>query len=215
LRNEFGTALVSEEIVSRPPAVPGLENLGASKPVAGQPAAVEPTPETAAKDPFIEQQRLAHSANQGDVQRVEYELFRTRVYRVRWRFAKRFERPLMDSLVASLTADLGKPYYDQMIKAKFASGRATLRRAGWRNGDQTLEIRQLNPLVGGPLYMTLSDQAAIKTIVGAGGTAAPEPDSIGRWWTEPIEMHSPLTGKEQRALVDAFEVVRSGVEWDH
>ena len=167
-----------------------------------------------AKDPFEGQQRLRRKPEGGDVQSVEYELFRGRVYRVRWQLAPRFERPLMTSLVAHLTPKLGKPYYDQLIEGKFGTGRATLRRAGWRDGPRSLEIRQLNPQVGGPVFLTLSDQATLRAIADAGGTAALEPDSIGPWWQKPIKPFAPLTAPERDALLVAFDGVLAEVDWE-
>jgi len=192
LREEIGDALRPEPIEQRP---------------------AQFVPTTATKDTFAEQQRFVWDPTDGDVRRIEYELFRSKIYRVRWQLAGRFERPIMDSLVTHLTAPLGKPYYDQRIEAKFGTGRATLRRAAWRNGPRVLEVRQLNPLVGGPLYLTLSDQAAIQSIVGSGGTAAPEPDSIGRWWSEPIEPFKSLTTSERDALLVGFDAVLALVDW--
>jgi hypothetical protein len=199
LRDEFGAAL-------RPQPIERRRHLN---PV----ASVEARTPADAKDPFGEQQRFARLPDAGDVARVEYELFRGRVYRVRWQFVERFERPLMTALVAHLTPKLGKPYYDQLIEGKFGSGRATLRRAAWRRGPRSLEIRQLNPLIGGPVFLTLSDQAAIQAIVASGGTAAPEPDSIGRWWQEPIEPSPPLTVVERDALLVALDAVLTRVDW--
>ena len=165
------------------------------------------------KDPFSEQRRLVRQPDDEDVRRVEYELFRHRVYRVRWQLAERFERPWMAPLVAHLTAELGKPYYDQLIEGKFGSGRATLRRAAWQHKPRGLEVRQLNPLLGGPFFLTLSDQAAIKAIVASGGTAAPEPDSIGPWWQEPVKPPALLTARERDALLVAFDGVLAQAGW--
>jgi hypothetical protein len=149
-----------------------------------------------------------------DVRQMEYELFRGRVYRVRWRLAERFERPLMEPLVAHLTEELGKPYYDQLIEGRFGSGRATLRRAAWRQGPRTLEVRQLNPLLGGPIFLTLSSSATVQTIVASGGTAAPEPDSIGPWWQKPMKPPELLTARELDALLAAFDGVLARADWE-
>ena len=171
-------------------------------------------PSTAAKDSFAGQQRFVRSSEDPDIRRVEYELFEGRVYRVRWRLAERFERPIIASLVDHLTEDFGKPRYDQLIEGKFGSGRATLRRAAWQTGSQNLEVRQLNPMVGGPLFLTLSDQAMIKRIITAGGTAAPEPDSLGPWWQAPLKPLPPLTAKEREALLAGFHGVLEQADWE-
>jgi hypothetical protein len=224
LREAFGAALLLVPIGPGRTSVPVMakteadpqqaEPAGASAaPGASKTSAASP-PLAATKDPFAEQRRLVRHPSSGDVRRVEYELFRDRVYRVRWRLAERFERPLMDALVAHLTTKLGKPYYDQVIEGKFGSGRATLRRAGWRNESRIIELRQLNPLVGGPLYLSLSDQSGIAGIVASGGTAAPEPDSIGRWWTTPIEPQGALTARDRTTLVGAFDGVWAQANWE-
>ncbi len=212
LREEFGAALQPQPIERRRVLNPGKVELPAGAMVAKGDARAEPAAEP--KDPFAGQQRLMRNSNAGDVQSVEYELFRNRVYRVRWQLAPRFERPLMTSLVAHLTPKLGKPYYDQLIEGKFGTGRATLRRAGWRDGPRSLEIRQLNPQVGGPIFLTLSDHATIQAIVASGGTAAPEPDSIGPWWQKPLKAFALLTAPERDALLVAFDGVLAEVDWE-
>ncbi len=105
------------------------------------------------------------------------------------------------------------PIQYQLIEGKFGSGRATLRRAAWRSGTRSLEVRQLNPLVGGPVFLTLSDQAKIRSILASGGTAAPEPDSIGPWWQKPVNPSAPLTVRERKALLAAFDVVLARANW--
>jgi hypothetical protein len=222
LRAEFGAALLSEPIESRrrsaPVPVPQKPQSSSQTTSSGGapptlPATAVPATET--KDPFAEQQRFVRNPDDPDVRRVEYELFRSRVYRVRWQLAERFERPIMASLVAHLTEDLGKPRYDQLIEGKFGTGRATLRRAAWQSGPRNLEIRQLNPNVGGPIFLTLSDQTMIKSIIASGGTAAPEPDSLGPWWQAPLKPSPPLTRQERAALLAGFHGVLEQADWAH
>jgi hypothetical protein len=213
LREEFGSALQPAKIeVRRGPSeqirIPQTETPDSE----GRPS---PQPMAPAKNPFAEQQRFAIQSEAEGIDRVEVELFRDRTYRVRFELAERFERPLMPSLVDHLTADLGKPYYDQTIEGKFGSGRATMRRAGWKNEGRILEVRQLNPMVGGPLFLSVSDLDAIQEIIALGGTAAPEPDSIGTWWQKPIKALPPMTPQERKALLDAFHVVFARVGWGH
>jgi len=212
LREEFGAALQPQPIEKRRILNPGQIALPAGA-MNSKDAARAQSPADA-KDPFEGQQRLRRKPEGGDVQSVEYELFRGRVYRVRWQLVERFERPLMTSLVDRLTTKLGKPYYDQLIEGKFGTGRATLRRAGWRQGPRILEIRQLNPGVGGRIFLTLSDHATVQAIVESGGTAAPQPDSIGRWWQKPIKPFAHLTVTERDALLVAFDAVLAEVDWE-
>ncbi len=212
LRAEFGAALRPQPIERRRILNPGKIVMPAD--VGGAGDGTHALPAAAAKDPFAGQLRLMRNPEAGEIQSVEYELFRGRVYRVRWQLAERFERPLMTSLVAHLTTKLGKPYYDQRIEGKFGTGRATLRRAGWRQGPRILEIRQLNPGVGGRIFLTLSDHATVQAIVESGGTAAPEPDSIGRWWQKPVKPFAHLTVTERDALLVAFDAVLAEVDWE-
>ena len=223
LRQEFGDALQPRPIESRSILHPGKVKMPTSGVMAaeadeaddaGEAGAVEPEQLPAeVENPFAEQLRLIRKPDAGDVQSVEYELFRGRVYRVRWRLADRFERSLMIALVPHLTTKLGKPYYDQTIVGKFGTGRATLRRAGWRHESRSLEIRQLNPQLGGPIFLTLSDQRMIRAIAESGGTAAPEPDSIGVWWQKPIKPFAALTAPERDALLAGFDGVLAEVGW--
>jgi len=220
LRAEFGAALQSQPIESRRVLNPGKVEMPSDAPVdSGDQGEKKKDVDrdgasTNPKDPFAGQQRLKRKPEAGDIQSVEYELFGRRVYRVRWQFDERFEQPLMTSLVAHLTTMLGKPYYDQLIEGKFGTGRATLRRAGWRSGSRSLEIRQLNPQVGGPIFLTLADQAIIQAIVESGGTAAPEPDSIGSWWQKPVKSVARPTTSERDALFVAFDGVLADVGWE-
>lgn len=213
LRLAFGDAMqaVPIEAHGTASAVPEKMKVPAEPIAPGTKAPPEPV--SVAKNPVAGQLRLVRAPKQGSIRRVEYELFHNSVYRVRWQLALRFERPIMAALVANLTAQFGKPYYDQLIEGKFGSGRATLRRAAWRSENRTLEVRQLNPLVGGPVFLTLSDLAQIKTIISSGGTAAPEPDSIGPWWQDPLKTPPPVTPREREALVAAFAQVVADTHW--
>jgi hypothetical protein len=214
LRERHGAALRSRKIEARralgtglSPALPGPPDSGSGS------GSGSSSREGSVTDPFAGQRRLVRSLADADLRQVEYDLFGDRVYRVRWQLATRFERPIMAALVERLSAELGKPYYDQLIEGKFGSGRATLRRAAWRNGQHTLEVRQLTPLLGGPLFVTLSDRVALQAISAAGGTASPEPDSIGPWWQEPLPMADLLNAGERDALLAAFDRVLAQTGW--
>lgn len=217
LREAFGAALRPQPIVRRqvldPKIVLPSANVAKGNEADGSTAEPPEPTKSATKDPFAEQQLLVRHPESGDVYSVEYQLFRDQVYRVRWKLAERFERPLMTALVARLTAELGAPEYDQLIEAKFGSGRATMQRATWRRGRESLEIRQLNPTVGGPIYLTRSDLTTIQAIVASNGTAAPEPDSIGPWWQKPVKSSAVLKARERDALLAAFDDVLAQVDW--
>ncbi len=195
LRARFGEALHEVE-----PVV--AESVFAQLPTPERPAADAPPPDR----PVVAQQRLAR-VSEGSVQRVEYDLADDRVYRVRWRLAERFERPLMDAVVARLQARLGEPAYDQTLRAKLGSGRADLRRAGWVLGARALEIRQLHPFNGGPLFVSLADREALETIVAVRGTPLPQPDSTGAWWRRPQRSQTLLSETERAALASEVDVL--------
>jgi hypothetical protein len=191
LRIRFGEALHAVEPVVAESAfaqLPGPQRRGAESPSPARPVA---------------QQRLVR-ASDGNLQQVEYDLAEDRVYRVRWRLAERFERPVMDAVVARLTARLGEPAYDQTLRAKLGSVRADLRRAGWVLGARALEIRQLHPFNGGPFFVSLADRATLETIVAARGTPLPQPDSTGAWWRRPQRSQTLLSAAERDSL--AMEV---------
>jgi hypothetical protein len=157
--------------------------------------------------PFAGQLRLARWVREGDVRAIEYDLFQGRVYRMRWRMAERFERPLMTHLIAHLRERLGEPAYDQTLKAKLGSPRAELRRAGWRRGTRALEIRQLHPLGGGPLFVTLSDAKAMQGIVDAGAVVMPQPETSEEWWRRPQRPSSIPTRAERETLLAVVDAL--------
>jgi hypothetical protein len=204
LRERFGSAL-------RPVAVTPVRSayeqvLEAPKP---------PGPESAAPEPFAGQSRLVRMASEsgGAVRAVEYDLLRGVVYRSRWQLAERFERPLMEPLVVHLTGTLGQPAYDQTVEAKLGSGRSELRRAGWQRGDRWLEVRQLHPLSGGPLFVTLSDRAMMQSIVDAEGVVMPQPETSGDWWRKPQKPPRLLGAAERDRLLAEFDALLAPIEF--
>ncbi len=164
------------------------------------------------RDLFAEQKRLVREVG-GDVRRVEYEIFREKVYRIRWQLSDRFERPLMNPLVAHLSDRFGEPFYNQQIEGKLASGKATLYRAGWRRGSRSLELRQLHPMSGGPLFLTLSDQTAIRAIAASRGSVLPEPESSGVWWQERLSRPVILTPEERDLLLKSIDALISQINF--
>ncbi len=211
LRAEFGDALQIAKI-ERPLALTE-KIMQARRRTDEEEASGTSEPPAERRDLFAEQKRLVREVRGGDVRRVEYEIFRGKVYRVRWQLRDRFERPLMNPLVAHLSDRFGKPFYDQQIEGKLASGKATLRRAGWRRGSRSLELRQLHPFSGGPLFFTLSDQTAIRAIVASRGSVLPEPESSGVWWQEPVRRPAPLTPKERDSLLKSIDVLLSQIDF--
>ena len=161
------------------------------------------------------QERLARDAAHLDVVRVEYDLDGGRVYRIRWRLAERFERPVFDALVQHLHERFGAPVYDQHVRAKLGSGKSDLRRAGWRVGEgSALDLRQLHPLAGGPLYVSVTERAALQQIIDSGRVALPEPETREPWWRGAQAAVSFVTPREQAELIAAFDALldRMGLE---
>jgi hypothetical protein len=163
---------------------------------------------------YAEQIRLRRAVSESDVRSVEYELFRGRVYRTRWELGDRFHTRFMDELVHQATHCYGAPVYDQTIEAKIASGEANRRRAGWRRGGRLLEIRQLNPLLGGPVFVTVTDIDASQEIIAARGTLAPEPERRAEpWWKRAGEPPQLPSEEKRAALVRAVAAVLSQTDF--
>jgi hypothetical protein len=168
----------------------------------------------AATDPYAGQLRLRRRLGEGDVRSVEYELFRGRIYRIRWELGDRYHVRIMDEIVHQATHCYGPPEYDQTIEAKIASGEATRRRAGWRRDGHLLEIRQLNPLLGGPVFVTVTDVDASRAIIAARGIVAPEPERRAEpWWKRSGEPPRLPSDDERAALVRAFAAILSQTDF--
>jgi hypothetical protein len=164
--------------------------------------------------PFAGQERLGRSVGKADVRSAEYDLFQGVVFRTRWRMDERLEQPVMPNLVPHLTERLGEPVYDQTIEAKLGSGKSDLRRVGWRRGDLTLEIRQLHPFTGGPLFVSLSDVEAMDRIVNARGVVLPQPDSTAAWWSRPQSEVSLPASQDRERLLRSVDVLLARLEFE-
>jgi len=200
LRAAWGAALQPQPIEHLDPDFQRL-----ARPPEAEAAGAPPGP-----DPFADQLRLRRMPAAGDVRAVEYELFRGRVYRIRWELSDRFQAPLMDDFVHQASHCYGPPRYDQILKAKLGSGEATRRRAGWEREGRLLEIRQLNPLGGGPLFVSVTDRAIGEAIIAARGSLAPEPERRAEaWWQRQQRPQAPSSAEERSALVRAFAAVLS------
>jgi hypothetical protein len=162
-------------------------------------------------EPFAGQRRLVRELSGGDVRRVEYELRDGRVYRVRWRLAPRFEEPVLSAAVAKLAARLGEPVYDQTLEPRFGSARSELRRVGWKRDGRVLELRQIHPRTGGPVYLTLSDLATLQGIAEAGNVALPEPERSESWWQRPQREARLPTTQQVAELAAALDAVAAGL----
>jgi len=200
LRTAWGDALQPETI----------EHLGPDFQRLAQRPEADDSGAKAGADPYADQLRLKRVLAKGDVRSVEYELFRGHVYRIRWELSDRFHAPIMDDFVQQAAECYGPFRYDQTIEAKLGSGESTLRRAGWERHDRLLEIRQLNPLGGGPLFVTMTDRKISKAIIAARGNLAPEPKRRSEpWWQRQNPSPAPPSEAERSALVQAFAAVLS------
>ena len=200
LRAAWGDALQPQKI----------EHLGPDFQRLAQPPEVDDSNAREGADPYADQLRLLRVLAKGDVRRVEYELFRGRVYRIRWELSDRYHAPIMDDFVQQAAECYGPFRYDQTIEAKLGSGESTLRRAGWERNGRLLEIRQLNPLGGGPLFVTMTDRKISKAIIAARGNLAPEPKRRSEpWWQRQNPSPAPPSEAERSALVQAFAAVLS------
>lgn len=135
---------------------------------------------------------------------VEYEVWHGRVYRIRWQLAEDFERPVFDELRRRGDLCFGPPDHDQIFEAKPGSPKATLRRVTWSHGDRRIELRQLHPLHGGPVYLTIQLTEPRREIAASGARAAPDPDRTGPWWRRPAAPLRPATDAEREALGNRF-----------
>lgn len=159
--------------------------------------APDPTRESSKGSPEEVLERWWRPAS-GDLARVEYELWEGRVYRIRWRLGADFERPVLDELGRVARVCFGEPDYDQTFEAEPGSPAATLRRIGWTHGDRRIELRQLHPLRGGPVYLSVTDRAALREMGRAGQAPFSDPDQSGPWWQRPTRVPQP-SGAEERA----------------
>jgi len=200
LRTAWGDALQPQKI----------EHLGPDFQRLAQPPEVDDSNAKAGADPYADQLRLQRVLAKGEVRRVEYELFRGHVYRIRWELSNRFHAPIMDDFVHQAAQCYGPFRYDQTIEAKLGSGESTLRRAGWERNGRLLEIRQLNPLGGGPLFVTMTDRKISKAIIAARGSLAPEPNRRSEpWWQRKDTSPASPSDDERSALVRALAAVLS------
>lgn len=135
---------------------------------------------------------------------VDYELWQGNVYRIRWRLAAHFERPVLDELSRRASVCFGPPEYDQKFEAEPGSPLATLRRIGWVHGGRRIELRQLHPLRGGPVYLSVSESATLREIGAARVADFPPPDRSGPWWQRSMKVLVPATDAEQKRLGDEF-----------
>jgi hypothetical protein len=162
--------------------------------------------EVVVPDTVHEQARWGR-ATDGPVSREEYDLAADRAYRVRWQLGERYEHPLLNDVVARATKRFGRPIYDQTLRAKPGSSRADLRRVGWTLEGRSLELRQLHPFTGGPIFVSVADRAALQSIIDRHATPLPQPDTTGAWWRRAQRPPSVLKEAERRARLDEIDAL--------
>jgi hypothetical protein len=157
-------------------------------------------------------QRLERQG-EGDVSRVAYELWEGRVYRIRWRLAPHFERPLLDALIERARTCWGRPEHDQTILAEPGVAEASLRRVTWQRGDRSVEVRQLHPLRGGPLYLTTTDLETVRAMGRAGVGPLGPPEWTGPWWARGAAPVVLAEREETQRLSHAFVHLLAHVDY--
>lgn len=148
----------------------------------------------------------------GNLARVEYESWRGSVYRIRWRLADRFERPMLDEFSRRASTCFGPPEFDQTFRAEPGSADATIRRIGWTHGERRIELRQLHPLRGGPVYLTVTSEKTMRALARAGLSGFPPPRSTEPWWRRSLEAPRPVAPEERKRLGDAFQGLLSQLD---
>lgn len=211
LRARFADALVAQTMERPKSALERRMEKEASAvaPETGIPRAGAPE----RRDPYVNQARFRRSVAQRDVLFAEYDLYDGRVYRIRWRLDDRFSVPIMGHLVSQATACYGEPAYDQEPEWKLSDGKSKLRRSGWERGERLLELRQLHPLGGGAVFVTVTDLAIVRAIVAAQGFASPDPETSPPWWMKPQAARTELSAEEREGLVHDFTHVLSLTEF--
>jgi len=139
-----------------------------------------------------------------DVVRIQYELWQGRVYRIRWRLAPAFERPIFDELAERGRFCLGTADLDQTFEAEPGSAEATLRRVVWTHEDRRIELRQLHPLGGGPVYLSATDLAALRAMGAAERAPFPDPSRSAPWWQRSLRPPKPADPEERAHLGRRF-----------
>jgi hypothetical protein len=140
----------------------------------------------------------------GDVVLIQYELWQGRVYRIRWRLAPAFERPIFDELAERGRFCLGTVDLDQTFEAEPGSAEATLRRVVWTHESRRIELRQLHPLGGGPVYLSVTDLEALRAIGAAERAPFPDPSRSAPWWTRSLRPPKPADPEERARLGRRF-----------
>lgn len=207
LRERFGSALREEPVEEKKhPGYAFMEEKMRARKLPGESDAEDSEP-LVVQNPFEGQKKLVRTISGGDIVAAEYDLYKGKVYGIRWKLAERFERTIIEDYVAAATERYGTPDYDQYVGAKFGSGKVDLRRAGWSRKDKLLEVRQLDPNSGGPVYVMIADRTVYRAIVAAKGVVAPAPDTMKAWWERPARQYQPMTKGERETLLAAFGAV--------
>jgi hypothetical protein len=141
---------------------------------------------------------------------AEYELFDGRVFRLRWCLAERFELPIFSNLKHQLSHYLSQPQVDKLVGKdphRPAHEDPVLRYVRWRRQEHTLELRQINTMTGGRVFLTLMDSGVVEEIKAAHEPILGPPDDMEISWKQ-----ARLPSDEERwLLVWAFDDVLTAV----
>ncbi len=145
---------------------------------------------------------------------AEYELFDDRVFRIRWCLTERFDLPIYPYLLHQAGHRLSKPQVDELVGSEPhvpAALAPVLRHASWTWNGRSLELRQLEPLSGGTVFLTLSDQRLEQEAKAAREHPPHQPDRMKFFWErENTRLRIPPEA-ERWHLVWAFDDVLAPV----
>ncbi len=145
-----------------------------------------------------------------EVAYVEYELFDDRVFRIRWSLTDRFDRPIYSYLLSRARRRLGEPKVDELIGANPHGNPAeapVLHYSSWRLDAYSLELRQLEPLSGGTVFLTLADERMALEARIAHNPPVAQPDRMIPFWQREDPRLKIPTETERWQLMWTFDDV--------
>ena len=145
-----------------------------------------------------------------EVAYVEYELFDDRVFRIRWCLTERFDRPIYSYLLSRAHRLLGEPKTDELIGLDPHSPPAdapVLHYSSWWLGERSLELRQLEPLSGGTVFLTLADERMFLEAKIAHNPPVAQPDRMIPFWQRKDPRLKIPTEAERWQLMWTFDDV--------
>ena len=145
-----------------------------------------------------------------EVAYAEYELFDGRVFRIRWSLTDRFDRPIYSYLLGRTRRRLGEPEADQLVGWAPHTPPADaplLHYSSWQLGERSLELRQLEPLSGGTVFLTLADERMFLEARIAHNPPVAQPDRMLPFWQRKDSRLKIPTEAERWQLMWTFDDV--------